>query len=68
MRRQERFPGEPAEPDRTFGPLGGLVDDVFYWQKTREHMADADARRLIAAARPRSVNPIGQLLRWLRSR
>jgi hypothetical protein len=46
-----RLPGDPAAADRDFGPLGGLADDVFFWQKSRERSRDLDAARLVALSR-----------------
>jgi hypothetical protein len=65
-----RLPGDPADADRDFGPLGGLADDVFFWQKSRERATEVEADRLSVSSTGR-FGPIARLwsqLRHLRRR
>ena len=63
MRRPgpSRLPGDPAATDRDFGPLGGLVDDVVYWEADLERSRELEMRRFEEAARsqPDRVTPSG---------
>ena len=60
------MPGDPAATDRTFGPLGGLEDDVHFWEKDRQRNREIATARLAAEARPiRSNGRFSRLRRWL---
>lgn len=48
-----RLPGDPRSGDREFGALGGLVDDVFFWEADIERSRELEMRRFEAAARRR---------------
>ena len=52
-----RLPGDPRSGDREFGALGGLVDDVFFWEADIERSRELEMRRFeadcAASARPR---------------
>lgn len=45
-RGPSRLPGDPRPGDRDFGPLGGLVDDAFFWIRNRERAGELEDDRL----------------------
>ena len=53
-RGPDRLPGDPPAGDRDFGPLGGLADDVIFWQKDRERRRAVSEERL-ATLSPREA-------------
>ena len=48
-RRPTRLPGDPPVGDERFGALGGLVDDIYFWERNRAREQDAVARRRLSA-------------------
>ena len=67
-----RPPGEPARPDRDFGPLGGLEDDFHFWEMSRRRTQEQEARgqavidegyRALGVELDAAVAPAGQAWR-----